>query len=376
MKRILFDYQAFDMQQYGGVSKLFCEIIPFLQQERDVRVGVLHSNNRHLTESGISPRLKPVPKLYSIIKAQHHYPGKRTLVRMADFFLSNRQHCIHLLKRQQFDLFEPTFFDPYFLTYLKGKPFCMEVHDMIPELYPEYYPSDDFQIVNKKTLCPRAAHIHVPSNKTKEDLVNILHLDPEKVTVISRGATAMSYSENRPFDFPYLLYVGARWSYKNFGPLLREFARIIQDNKEIRLVCTGAEFDNEELKLIRDLHVGERIHHVFPSDKDLGTLYHHAAAFVYSSEYEGFGLPILEAMGCGCPVMLNNASCFPEIAGDAAVYFEMKGGKSDFYEQFMNLWNMSTGDRAALTAKGHRRTEMYTWEETARRLDNIYETIV
>ena len=104
-------------------------------------------------------------------------------------------------------------------------------------------------------------------------------------------------------------------------------------------------------------------------------LYHDAVAFIYPSSYEGFGIPILEAYKANCPVMLNRASCFPEIAGDAAIYFNIDDMKSDLAEQLETLYGLNNDERNALLAKQHQRLQRYSWEQAAKALVNIYNIL-
>jgi len=387
---LLFDYQAFEMQCFGGVSRSYAELIFHLKKKEECvcQVAVKESDNIHLKECGLVKDVKPLYYTHNKwFGGKRKFKGQRTLTRMVfgvmgyhnDGMSYNQDNCIKLLKRQRFDVFEPTFFDPYFLPYLKGKPFVMTVHDMIPELFPQYFRKDDAQILQKRKLCPLASHIHVPSEKTKEDLISILNVSPDKVTVIPHGASKIcpngQFGE-RLFDFPYLLYVGDRFGYKNFDLLLGGFAKVVKDYKDVHLVCTGKAFNDAERRLISDLNLGDNIVHFYARQESFGSLYHNAIAFVYPSAYEGFGLPILEAFACGCPVLLNEASCFPEVGGDAAVYFDMDAGMQDFYEKFRYLYFMSAEDRANLIEKGNERLSKYSWDESARKLITIYNGLV
>lgn len=382
--RILFDYQAFEMQRFGGVSRSYAELISHLQDGGyQCKVGLKESDNAYIK----LPRLKPLHYTHNkYFSGKKWFKGQRTLTRRImqatghknDCLKINQEYCIKLLKQQQFDVFEPTFFDPYFLPYLNGKPFVLTVHDMIPELFPQYFPSDDFQIVNKKLLCPLAAAIHVPSHKTKDDLIKILNINPEKIYVIPHGASQITIPETevpRPIDNPYLLFVGERRGYKNYNALLHEMAILIQSIPELNLLCTGRQFDEEEKKLISDLGLINHVHHRFVTDEYLYSLYHHAVAFVYPSAYEGFGIPILEAFVNSCPVLLNNASCFPEIGGEAAIYFNINR-KGDLAEHIMELLHYSKEDRQQIINKGLQRANCFSWEKSARKLLHVYDTII
>lgn len=387
--RVLFDYQAFEVQRIGGVSRSYAELISHLDSMDECRcqLGLKESDNVYLEECGLSGGIKPLHHMHDLLfEGKIRLPGQRRITRRILGLFGygngglnvNQEYCIKLLKRQSFTVFEPTYFDDYFLPYLKGKPFVMTVHDMIPELFPYYFARDNFQIRMKRLLCPLASHIHVPSNRTKEDLIRILNIHPERITVIPHGGPCPHEGQmaERLFDFPYLLFVGERFGYKNFQPWLKAMAGIVREHPEIHVVCTGKPFDQEEVQLIKDLHMERNVLHRFASKDDLGNLYHHAVAFVYPSEYEGFGLPILEAFAYGCPVMLNEASCFPEVGGDAAVYFSMKDGVSDFHEKFQSLYSWGVEDRNALIEKGKQRLQCFSWERSARELLGVYQRLL
>ena len=388
--KVLFDYQAFEFQRFGGVSRSYAELISHFEKLAgcDYRLGLKESDNVYLKEYGLSDHIKPLHYMHDrLFKGKKLFKGQRMITRRVlelmgyrhDGFTINQDYCIKLLKHQSFDIFEPTHFDAYFLPFLKGKPFVLTVHDMIPELYPQFFAEDDYQIQMKRLLCPLASQIHVPSNKTKEDLIHILGIHPEKVTVINHGAPkVVNYEtpQERLFDFPYLLYVGDRFGYKNFQPWLKEVSRVVQDNRDIHVVCTGKPFNDEERRLIVDLHLENHIEYCFASQDTFGSLYRNAIAFVFPSEYEGFGLPILEAFAYGCPVMLNDASCFPEVGGDAALYFSLKGRPSDFYDKFQYLYSMSLDDRTRLIEKGRKQAQQFSWDAAAQRLESVYKSVI
>ena len=380
--RILFDYQAFEMQPFGGVSKSYAEIISHLKAMGvDARLAIKESDNEHLIQTGIAPSIKPLGTANKYwFGGKKLFRGQRRLLRKGmslagyhnDFLPVNQDYCIKLLKRQQFDIFEPTFFDSYFLPYLKGKPFVLTVHDMIPEILGV----DEPQAQQKKLLCPLAAHIHVPSQNTKSDLVNILNINPDKITVTPHGSPASPTTKHpSPYLFPYLLYVGARWSYKNFVPFVEECAIIISKCPDLHVVCTGSPFTPEEEKLLANHGLTKHFLQTHTNQEDLQALYQNAVAFVYPSAYEGFGIPILEAFVCGCPVMINNASCFPEVGGDAAIYFDinLRGDLAEHIEAFLQAPEQ---DRNDLIARGQERAKLFSWEESARKLKQVYENIL
>lgn len=375
---VLFDYQAFEMQRFGGVSHSYAELIKHLMREDcDCAIGLKESDNEYLKLPGLRPLQYTHDRLF---EGKKWFKGQRTLTRNVmgaigyhdDFLSINQDYCKKLLKRQKFDIFEPTYFDSYFLPYLKGKPFVLTVHDMIPEILG----IDEPQAQQKKLLCPLATHIHVPSQNTKKDLVNILNIDPDKVTVTPHGSPALPAARYpSPYPFPYLLYVGARWSYKNFAQFIKECAIIIKQHRELHVVCTGQPFKNEELGLIASLGLSEHVIQKYATEIEMKALYQNAVAFIYPSAYEGFGMPILEAFACACPVMLNNASCFPEVGGDATIYFDINR-HGDLAEHLIALFQASSEKRDELIAKGKARLSLFSWEESARKLKQVYESLL
>ena len=175
---------------------------------------------------------------------------------------------------------------------------------------------------------------------------------------------------------PYILYVGARPGHKNFERLLRAYAGSSLLRREFDLVCFGwSDFLPAELKLMRslDLPAGS-VRHVSGTDEKLAGLYVSAAAFVYPSLYEGFGIPPLEAMSLGCPVVCANTSSLPEVTGDAAELFD------PYDESAMRVAIervVSTPEYAtALAEKGRRRASLFSWEKCARDTLGVYDKVL
>jgi glycosyltransferase involved in cell wall biosynthesis len=146
---------------------------------------------------------------------------------------------------------------------------------------------------------------------------------------------------------------------------------------EVSVVCTGRLFNQEEEDLFSELGVRDRfIHYWVSSDENLFSLYHYALCFVYTSEYEGFGIPILEAYQAECPVLLNQRSCFPEIAGDAAIYFEMNSESSNIVYKLESIYKMKSEERKSLLVRQRKRLELYSWSKSSQQLVNIYNSIL
>jgi glycosyltransferase involved in cell wall biosynthesis len=249
---------------------------------------------------------------------------------------------------------------------------------MIPELFPNYYSYRNPQIIMKRKLIPLARRIIAVSEQTKKDIINIFNIPENKISVVYHGADTTPYypSVGIKFDFEYLLYIGERHMYKNFISFCRSCMPILRRHKELKVVCTGKPFSSEEIFFFEAFGMKERFIHFFPeTHQEILDLYHNAIAFAYPSSYEGFGIPILEAYTADCPVMLNRASCFPEIAGDAALYFTMGKESSDFEDVFETLYHLDSNEREQLLQKQRERLKLYSWKKSAEKLANAYQNL-
>ena len=144
--KVLYDHQAFTFQRFGGVSKCFCELISNMPADISTEIAVKESENVHLIESHLYPLIR-MPKLnHSKWKKMFPFKGSgiiyRILMRLGLISTQetvNKHYAIQKLKEQHFDVFHPTFFDSYFLKYIGNKPWVITVHDMMPELFPDYF---------------------------------------------------------------------------------------------------------------------------------------------------------------------------------------------------------------------------------------------
>jgi glycosyltransferase involved in cell wall biosynthesis len=171
------------------------------------------------------------------------------------------------------------------------------------------------------------------------------------------------------------LYVGNRHNrFKNFEKFIRAFALLSEKNKDIRLVCTGAPFNQYEMSLFEKLRIFNRCCSIFASEMQMHQLYRDALFFVYPSLTEGFGMPILEAMQCGCPNVLAKASCFPEIAQNAAEYFDPQS--IDNIYEVMDYVYQNESLRKKIRDKGFQRVQDFSWEKSAAQHYALYKSLI
>lgn len=377
--RILYDHQIFQGQCVGGISNSFINLIKNFPSSVEIKIAIKDSDNVHLKESGLV-KLHPFSSEQNFISSRYFY-GKGYLFRfLSNLYPSidsrkvNKQYSIDLLKRGQFDVFHPTFFRDYFIPYLNGRPFVLTVHDMIPE---KFDINDALQRVNKKILTEKASHIIAVSKKTKEDLIDMLHVPESKITVIYHGI-----SDNLPIKEvfvdaeQYILFVGQRGGYKNFIPMVEALVPVLKRHQALKILCTGSDFAKSECIFFKRYGIENQMIHVRPSDAELRYLYTKALCFVFPSLYEGFGIPILEAWAGGCPVLLNRKSCFPEIAQDAAVYFTLDENYSDLAETMETFLSMTKNDKQLLLERQNKRLIEFSWKKSAEQLLEVYKKII
>lgn len=370
--KILYDYQIFDEQVFGGISNCFIKLIENLPIGYEGDIAIKESDNVHLRASSIFSHVE---------KRKDHGRGffYRQLSKVLPSLTTsgrNKEYSIQSIRNGNYDVFHPTFFSPYFLKYLPmTKPFVITVHDMVPELYFKNY---DIQVKWKPLLCEKASHIVAVSENTKRDLIEMLNVPENKITVIYHGAPEYKdFSRSRSLMLGrYILYVGQRNSYKNFMPMIHSLRPVLQRHPDIKVVCTGPDFTNSEKRIFRELGLFEKVVHLSVNDSEMASLYHNALCFIYPSAYEGFGIPILEAFRANCPVMLNETSCFPEIAQDAALYFHLDEHSSDLEEKIEEFLSKDSFDLEALMTAQQKRLDFFSWRASSSKLADVYNDCI
>ena len=365
--RVLLDHQIMDAQVRGGVSRYFHALSGAMQRRQlaEMRFPPLFTDNEYF---------RPVDRPCGAEPGKANRAARlvaRTL-RKAKSTLNERA-SVRELEKQGFDVFHPTYYDPYFLHHLKRKPFVLTICDMIHEIYPEHFSPRDRTRERKAILARAATRIIAPSRTTRDDIVRYLGVEPAKIDVIHLANCLGGESEAVPVPESYLLYVGGRERrYKNFANFFCAFARLAAAFPALQLVCVGGRgFAPEELAAIRGHGLESRCRSVPATDRQLAFLYRRAAVFVYPSLYEGFGLPVLEAFASNCPVALSRASCFPEIAGDAALYFDPCDARS--IERTLGTLLADDALRRALIERGEERLRGFSWAATAQQTAAAYE---
>lgn len=309
--KILYDHQAFTMQKFGGISRYFIELMKRFPEGNTVQNSVLLTDNYYYLNEDFNGKNKVLDTSSINVKGKNRIKAG-----------INNLNTHLKLKNNKFDIFHPTYYDHYFFKSLKDTPFVVTVYDMIHEKF-----SDDeksLTLLQKKETINRADQIIAISANTKKDLIDLYGIPASRIDVVYLNHNLDGVKEKVIPELPehYILYVGERNWYKNFENFAMAVQLVLQKHPDLHVICTGKKFTNEEVTLLKELKIESKFHQYFVTDEQLKYLYLSAKLFVYPSKYEGFGIPILEAFSCECPVVLSNSSCFPEVAGDAGVYFD------------------------------------------------------
>jgi len=369
--RVLYDNYIFIAQNFGGVPRYFFELMNYYHKNKSLEFEfpITYSINEYIQDCDFAPwvrffRNSPFEKIGEI----------RKYLRKSNVFLLNKA-----LKQQKYDIFHPTYYDEYYLDYIKDKKLVITIHDMIHEIYPEYFQNDLYKSAEyKKLLAYRADKIIAVSENTKKDILRFYpDIDENKIDVVYHGSLFMKAPENTgTLKLPekYILYVGNRNIYKNFIPFIKSIAPLLKSEKLTLIAAGSADFNEEELNLFKEQNITDKLIHIRATDEELAILYKNALFFVFSSQYEGFGIPLLEAFSLGCPVISSNKSSLPEIGADACLYFDPDSEES-MYESVKGLINNSE-KREDLRQKGFERIKYFSWEKAAQQTQKVYESIL
>lgn len=369
--KVLIDDEIFYRQRFGGISKVFYEIIKRLKMEKSIELDFknLYSEN-DLLHSLQLPQIKP-------FLLNHNFPLKGKMIRGVNHLISHKR-INNVLRNTKPNIFHPTFYSNYYFDALqesKNTKLVFTVHDLIHEKFGENNHYKDLA-KKKKENVEKADAIIVVSENTKKDLLEIYpHINPEKIHVNYLAQSITDYGSTKTkLPNKYVLFVGARSFYKGFDTMLQAFAEIRIQNPSIKLLCTGNDsFNTQEQQKISELDLTNHVIHKSLSISELRYAYENAEMFVFPSNYEGFGIPILEAFACKTPVIISNSSCLPEIAGQGALVFE-KNNSEDLAVK-MNLLLSNSNLKNDMIQKGIAREKEFSWDKHYKNTIDIYKSL-
>jgi glycosyltransferase involved in cell wall biosynthesis len=360
--RVAFDEQIFAVQRHGGISRVFAELAR--EFETDPGHGV-----------ALQPVAAPIVNEYVLADAQTAAklvvrPGVHWSFTIARSMFRRRHHG-------PADIVHSSFYLPRMLKDYPQAKRVVTVYDMIPELFPQTRRRLDL-LTRKHEYVRRSDHIICISESTKRDLLRIYPDVNVPVSVVHLGVGPEFDPELDPLPgLPsrYIIHVGHRGGYKDALTLYRAFARIHREFPDIDLLMVGGgPVGRSESQAIARLGIGGRVHQRSMNEREVAQAYANAELMVFPSRYEGFGLPVIEAMACGVPTILCNSSSLPEVGGEAALYFEI--GDDARLAELIGDALTDHDMRHDLVTKSLKRATEFTWQRTAARTAEVYRRVI
>jgi glycosyltransferase involved in cell wall biosynthesis len=360
--RVLFDDQIFQLQKHGGISKYFSQLIKEfnLRPELGIQpvISTSRTANHHLLNDSGLTSIKKSRSLFGpiMLVLQLIFSGRKSL--------------------HEIDLVHFTFYLPGFFYRNRGLSTVSTVHDMIPEKYPEpgRFWNPHF---SKKSYLKKSDLVLSVSITTAQDVAEILKFT-RSVTVTYLGVGPEfqpGLSAPEGLSSPYFLYVGNRNGYKDFQTCIHAFAVIAGNNPKVRLqLVGGGAITKPEKRTLRDLGIEALVIQTDVSSDQLPNYYSAATALLYSSRYEGFGLPLVEAMASGIPILCSNSPINSEVCGSAGNYFEP--GDSHELAQLMSKVLQAPENFENKVEIGLEKSKTFSWRRCAEETAMAYKSLL
>lgn len=362
--RIYYDHQLTSLQDAGGASRYHYELLRCLESVPDVQTTTFLGFNSSVYpyQQVASAKTKVVGFRGPLPKGVKRYAVNEALANVVAPFCG------------KFDIYHPS--HQRMLPFVSARRLVVTHHDCIYERFPIFRFAKT-ALRAKKKLFAAADLIICDTESSRSDLLRFYEIGVAKTRIVHLGFSRLLRSPEsagelrRRIRRDYILYVSGRSLYKNFGGLLRAFRDTRLNETLDLLVFGGGPLTTDERELIANLGIRESVVAIpIADDGLLAEAYAGARLLAYPSLFEGFGLPPLEAMHLGCPVLACNASSLPEICGDAPFYFE-PGQPRSLSDALLRAVD-DTPARAVATERGRRVASQYSWEKCTQETLAVY----
>jgi len=374
---VVVDGIIYQLQPHGGISRIFSEILPRMcNMDDSLQVIVLREGTlRHWLPEHGGITYRAIPPVLRYLRPRRVWkpiiPPARRFVRRL------------WIGRGRGRIWHSTYFT---IPERWDGPSVVTVADMVYERFPNLFvgPGEDQfgeragydQFIAEKRSCVLAADaVLCISDTTRRDVQRFYNIDSDRlhVTPLACGDVFRQLEGHEAVrGGPFFLYVGSRAHYKNFDGLIKAYSRWA-GRREIALYVVGVPWSANEEKRLVELGIRDQVRVLTDiDDESLCRLYNQAAAFVHPSLYEGFGIPLLEAMACGCPVIASRIPTTREVVGECPIYFEPTEMDAllDAFEVAL-----SEGRNSDHVLAGLERVRRYSWDRTASQTLSVYRRI-
>jgi glycosyltransferase involved in cell wall biosynthesis len=309
--RVFYDPQIFLLQKYGGISRYFVSLVKEFEANPSLGITPIVNSRASCNEYA----LNELPGI-GLVQVTGALNSLAALV---------RELLRPLVHYHQADIVHSTFYLPGFLRRGLGLPKVVTLFDMIPENTPRGLRFWNPHFLKKSYLRQASAVVSI-SDASTEDMLREYRLPIPAITTYLGVGSEFQPNLPKAIGLPeaYFLFVGNRGGYKDWETALRAFSEVAKSFKHVQLqLAGGGALTRQETRLLREFGVEDRIVQREISDQDLPSLYSNAKALLYTTQYEGFGLPLVEAMASGTIVFAADTQINREIAGESAIYFEV-----------------------------------------------------
>ena len=361
--KIIFNNTIFYKQKYGGVSRYISLLAKeLIKNNIDVKIIAPLYKNKYLKE------ISKINKKGIYIK---RFPDYKVFN-----FISNLL-TIYYINKSESNIIHDTYYSSSLLK-IRNKTNILTIYDLIHEKFPHFYERN--YISHRKKIIENSDFFICISEKTRQDFIGYYKVPIEKTKVIHLGAEhILDYSKNiKSINFkkkPFLLYVGSRSKYKNFKLLAKAVAKsdLIMNNFDI--VCFGGgNFTKEEKNFFENNSITNFISIASGDDNILATLYSEATALVFTSVYEGFGLPMIEAMASKCPLFVSDIDITKEVCLSSAEYFDSQDSDDLKFKLENTLFDSLK--LKELAHKGYNLSKKYNWKKCADKTIDVYKKFI
>lgn len=318
-----FDREIFVRQQRGGISRYFAELIQQFARDELLQIEphLLFSRNSNAHLRDCAPQaVSTMTHLRSVPRGTPRLVNQADLIK--DAYLRLRAGSTP--STPALDWMHATYLRPMPSDIARARKLAFTVYDMTPEILKLDTLRGPYR--GKYELANRADLILTISHTSASHFNEFFPGLQDKLVTIPLGVDAEFFEQSATGGsvaaFPYALFLGSRAQYKGFELLVAALGAVRASGQDLGLVVAGPALTDHERAQVLATVPADRLHACTPTDAELVGLYQHATAFVFPSQYEGFGLPILEALAAGCPVIATDIPVFREVAGAAVLYFE------------------------------------------------------
>ncbi len=354
IRKILFDHSIFLHQKIGGISNYIFNLNKNLN-----KIGLKSVIFAPISISNLfSKKNKHIINFYNL----KSLPLFTTRI---SYLINNIVTLIYIFLKKP-DLVHLSYYNNFLIKFIKI-PYVLTIYDLIHERLNIHQKKFDkrFPIQNaKKIICI--------SNQTKNDLIKFYKVKKNKIKVIYLGINQQKILYQRKKK--YIIYVGAREGYKNFNNFILAYSRSEFLKKNYKILSFGhKDFIDKEKNFFKNLKILNKISYISGDYTRLNKIYSQSSLLVSPSLLEGFGLPPLEAMRCGCPVATSNIKIFREIYGNASIFFNPKN-VTDIKNKIEKILK-STSLQKRQIAKGYRKFKEFKWSKCAVQTLNVYKSL-